>query len=159
MATNCTVQARNHTLEATDAERARVTAEGVERNRAVALLRREWARTGEHGWTEKGRLHSFVGWWVAPGMVMEAKFSSRVAALGLGDVRVVGMPQQVGEYAHSPWAILVESIETGERGVFRTYSYDSHDCHVTAPSYMTCSEAFHAIRDHALSYADERFEY
>lgn len=135
-----------------------VQAEGIEEHRRAALVQREWARTGEHGWSERPRLHSLVGWHVFPGMVMPERFSNRIAELGLGDVRVVGQAQPTSEHRWASWSILVESIATGERAVFTTYSYDSHDCHVWAPSFMTSIDAFHAQYSGALSYADERFE-
>lgn len=129
-------------------------------HRNVALLHREWARTGEHGWTETGRLNSCPGWWVLPGMVLQAKFSNRITDLGLGDVRVVGMAQQSvsgGQYA--PWIVPVESIATGERATVTGSRYDAHEWHVTAPAYMLHTDAFHAVHAGALSFADEQFDY
>ena len=124
----------------------------------TALRQREWARTGEHGWTEVPKFSSKPGWHVFPGMVLPARFSGRVAALGLGDVRVVGQARPTNPDARwSTWTIPVESIETGERAEFVNFSYDSHDCHVWAPSYMTSIAAFHAQYTGELSYADERF--
>lgn len=132
---------------------ARDLAEAYSANghRRLALTQREWADTGEHGWTHEPRLSSVPGWWVLPGMVLPERFSNEIAVLGLGDVRVVGRAQKAADYKYAPWAILVESIATGERAVYTTRTYDRHECHVYAPSYLLSREAFHAFYAGALS--------
>lgn len=103
-----------------DIERAEREAYSTEAQRSAALVWRAWADTGEHGWSHRARLHSLPGWHVFPGMVLPERFSADVAALGLGDVRVVGRAQSASEHRWAPWLILVESIATGERAVYRT---------------------------------------